>query len=117
LKGAQIITTTPEIGSWKVTAVVLAGIWGVATTPNDSVPGHLLYSAYDYVVNTKLGFHVDFSKSLGEQSEAELAKRKITAEKMDSLIEKTESSIGDMHRPIIASKTATQGNLIAHFER
>jgi hypothetical protein len=115
LKGAQIITTIPEEGSWKVTAVVLAGVWAVASSPKDSVPGHLLYSAYDYVVNSTLGFHVDFSKSLGEQYEEELARKKITAEKMDSLIEKTENSIGDLHRPVVASKTATQADIVAHF--
>jgi hypothetical protein len=117
LKGAQIITTTPQEGSWKVTAVVLAGLWTVASASKDSVPGHLLFSAYDYVVKSSLGFHVDFSKSLGEQYEEKLAAKKITAEKMDSLIEKTESSIVDMHRPIVASKTATQGDIMAIPDR
>ncbi len=114
LRDAQIITTTPEEGSWKVTAIILAGIWTVATAPKDTVAGALLFSAYDYVIKESLGFHPTFEKSLGEQHEEYLHKKKITQEKMDSLIEKTESSIGDMHRPIVASKTATKADLIGH---
>lgn len=114
LKGAQLIVTTPEEGSWKVTAVVLAGIWAVASVSKDSVPGHLLFSAYDYVISSTLGFHVDFDKSLGEQYETHLKKSKITSEKMDSLIEKCEPSIVEIHRPIVASKTATRAELISH---
>lgn len=64
LKGAQIIATTPEEGSWKVTAVVLAGIWAVTSASKDTVPGHILFSAYDYVIRSTLGFPVDFDKTL-----------------------------------------------------
>lgn len=116
LKGAEILSTTPEEGSWKVTALVLAGIWGVATAPKDSVPGHLLFSAYDYVVQSTLGFHVDFDKSLGQSYEDKLKSKKITVEKFDSLIEKTESSIADMHRPIVASRSATGAKISGHTE-
>jgi hypothetical protein len=112
LKGAQIISTTPEEGSWKVTAVVLAGLWTVSTAPKDTVPGHLLYSAYDYVIRQSLGFPVDFDKSLSESHGDYLKQKKITAEKLDSLIEKTEASIGDMHRPIVASQSAKFANLL-----
>ena len=113
LKGAKIITTAPDEGSWKVTAAVLVGIWTVGTAPKDSVFGHLLYSAYDLVVKETLGFHVDFDKSLGQQHEAYLASKKITKEKVDSLVEKTESAISDMHRPIVGNKTATSAKLFA----
>lgn len=117
LRGAQIIVSTPEAGSWKVTAVVLAGIWAVASADRDTVPGHLLFSAYDYVVKNTLGFHIDFDKTLSQQYDEILEKKKITESKMDSLIEKTESSIADVHRPIVASKTATSAHLIAHPDR
>src|SRR3546814_14585998 len=39
-------------------------------------------------------------------------RNKITAEKMDSLIEKTESSVADIHRPIAASKSSTSANIV-----
>ncbi len=112
LRDAQIITTTPEEGSWKVTAVILGGLWTVATAPKDSVPGHLLFSAYDYVINESLGFHPSFDKALGVQYEENMKAKKITQEKIDSLIEKTERSVGDMHRPIVGSQSATRAHLI-----
>lgn len=111
LKGAQIISTTPEEGSWKVTAIVLAGIWAVTSASKDTVPGHLLFSAYDYVVRSTLGFPVDFEKTLGQSHDEYLKEKKLTAEKFDSLIEKTETSIADMHRPIVGSKTANSAML------
>jgi hypothetical protein len=111
LKGAQIITTTPEPGSWKVTATVVVGIWAMGTATKDSPFGHLLFSAYDYVVSETMGFHVGFDKALGQQYEEELAKKKITKEKMDSLIEKTEGAVSDIHRPIVGSKTASRADL------
>ncbi|WP_072381358.1 hypothetical protein [Novosphingobium sp. NDB2Meth1] len=117
LQGAKIITTPPEEGSWKVTATILVGIWTVGTAPKDSVFGHLLYSAYDLVVKETLGFHVDFSKSLGQQHEEYLASKKITKEKMDSLVEKTEAAISDMHRPIVGNRTATSAKLIAYPDK
>jgi hypothetical protein len=112
LRDAQIISSTPEQGSWKVTAVILAGIWTVATAPKDTVAGALLFSAYDYVIKESLGFNPTFDKSLGVQYEEYLKSKKITQEKMDSLIEKTEASIGDIHRPIVASKTAMRADLV-----
>lgn len=117
LKGAQIIVTTPEEGSWKITAVVLAGIWAAATAPKDTIAGHLLFSAYDYVISQTLGFNVDYEKSLGQLYDEHLSSKKITAEKMDSLIEKTENSIADIHRPIVSSKTAKQADLFGFTER
>jgi hypothetical protein len=74
-----------------------------------------MYSAYDYVINAALGFHVDYDKALGVQFEEHLAKRKITPEKLDSLIEKVEPSISEIHRPIVASKTANQADITAHL--
>src|SRR3546814_1944334 len=41
-----------------------------------------------------------------------IERNKITAEKMDSLIEKTESSVADIHRPIAASKSSTSANIV-----
>lgn len=116
LTNAQIIVGTPELGSWKITATILAGIWAVTSASKDSVPGHILFSTYDYVISSTLGFHVDFDKSLGEAYEEHLARKKITAEKLDSLIEKTESSISDIHRPIVASESATQADITGFKE-
>lgn len=104
LRGAQILSSTPEEGSWKVTAVILGGLFTLTSAPKDTTAGDLVFSVYDYVVKSTLGFHVDLTKSLGAQAEDELKKKKVTREKLDSLMEKTESSIAEIHRPIIASK-------------
>lgn len=112
LKNAQILTTTPQPGSWEVVAMIVGGVWTLGTAGKDTPLGHLLFSVYDYVVSSTLGFHVDYSKSLGQQYGEYLEQKNITAEKLDSLIEKTETSIADMHRPIIASRTANGGHLL-----
>lgn len=117
LRGAQILSSTPEEGSWKVTAVIVGGLFTLTSAPKDTTAGHLVFSVYDYIVKSTLGFHVDLSKSLGAQAEDELKRKKITHEKLDSLMEKTESSIAEMHRPIIASKTASRARLDAFIGR
>lgn len=73
LKNARILSHPPEEGSWKTTAVVVTGIVGGAftlgTAPKDTPIGHLIASAYDYVVSESLGFHVDYDKTLGQSLE------------------------------------------------
>jgi len=113
LAGAQIISHAPEEGSWKVVATVVAGVFAVTSVGKDSPMGQLVTSIYDYVLYETMGFHVDYSKTLQQQIAEHEREKKITREKLDSLMEKTESSIADMHRPIVASKTATGGHVSA----
>lgn len=123
LKGAQILVSTPEAGSWKSTAKIifsaatLTTIGAALVAPKDTVAGHLVFSMYDYVIHSTLGFDVNFDKSLRVEYEESLRKKKITPEKMDSLIEKAEASIADMHRPIVASQSANYALLFANPER
>ena len=51
LKGAKILSPPPEAGSWKFTAVLIAGIYTTATAPKETPLGHLIYSVYDYVIS------------------------------------------------------------------
>lgn len=112
LKNATIFVRPPEDGSWKTVAVVTGTLLlsgGVAS--RDSVFGHLLTSAYDYVISESLGFHVDFEKSLGQQIEEHRAvsdevSRELDQGKFEALIEKVESAVRDLHRPISHSGTA-----------
>lgn len=111
LKGARILSFPPADGSWKVTAAILAGMYTLSTAPKDTPAGHLIRSAYDYVISQSLGFNVDYEKTLGKQYE-EIRGHKgnqipqASEERFDSVIEKCEKAIKDMHRPIIWSKTA-----------
>lgn len=117
LKGAKILVVPPEVGSWKIRAALIAtAIGGLSVAPKDSFAGHVLWSAYDYTMSRALGFNVDYDKTLGKLY-AE-AKEKRTNEvpilskgRFDSLIEKCEKAVIDMHRPIVMSGTATSANI------
>jgi hypothetical protein len=119
LKGAHILSLPPQEGSWKTVATVVFGtMLATGTASRDSMLGHLATSAYDYVVSETLGFHVDFDEALGQQLEEYAATHgepKITQPRVDSLIEKCESSIVDMHRPIVKSRTAIRGEIISVY--
>jgi len=109
LRGAQILSPIPEQGSWKFTAVIIAGTYTLSTAPTDTPLGNLMHSAYDYVISETLGFHVDYDQSLGQQIERlrnDDPGRNLDQNRFDSLIEKCEPAIKSMHRPIAFSETA-----------
>lgn len=114
LRGADIITFPPEDGSWKTTAAVITENNDSGTAPSDTTVGHLIRSAYEYVVNKTLGFDPDFEKTLGRQYD-ELKRRGtqglsvLKESDLVSLMGKCEVAIRDMHRPIYYSKTAVSG--------
>lgn len=113
LQGAQIRASLPVEGSWKLPiylTISATALYNLGTAPKDTPLGHLIYSGYDYVVKQSLGFHVDYDDSLGESYEKakknELNIKKVEQYKFDSLIEKCETSIKDIHRPINGQGTA-----------
>lgn len=112
LKGAAIYAKPPSAGSWEITAVIsilAAGFYKLGTTPKNTPIGHLIHSLYDYVISERLGFHVDYEKSLGS-SYAE-ARKKVEQPKADALIEKCSNAVKEMHRPIYLTKTATSASI------
>jgi hypothetical protein len=120
LKGARIVAVPAEPGSWKLTAWVLAGatgLYNLGTAQSNSPLGHLVYSLYDYVISESLGFHVDYNKSLGqlyEQAEKDKVKLPmIRQSQADSLIEKTERAIVEIHRPIFKTQSASSASITA----
>lgn len=119
LRGAKILAQPSEAGSWKITAAVLVGIYTVGTAPKDTPIGHLISSAYDYVVSETLGFHVDYEKTLGQQYEEIKSLRNqikpLAQARFDSVAEKCENAIRDMHRPIVASETALTAHITAEI--
>lgn len=114
LKNARIIAVPPEEGSWKFLASVTllaTASYNISTAPKDTPLGHLVYSAYDYVISETMGFHPDYEQSLGQQYEALKEQENTTIpileqSQFDSVIEKCEYAIQEMHRPIIKSETA-----------
>jgi hypothetical protein len=93
-------------------AAVAVSIYYLGTAPKETPIGHLIGSAYDYVVAETLGFHVDYGKTLGEQYEELKSKENqikvLPQSRFDSLTEKCEVAIRDMHRPIAKSRTAVE---------
>ena len=116
LKNAQILSFPSEEGSWKMNvAVVLTGAYALGTLPNDSPLGHLVFSAYDYIISESLGVHVDFDKSIGVLYEESQRKHlpQIEEYQLDSVRDKCINSIKEMHRPIFKSNTANKLKIVA----
>lgn len=122
LRNARILALPPEEGSWKLTAAIamvgtsLAGIGGgifaIGTADKDTPMGNLGRSVYEYVVSELTGVNPNYDKTIGEQYREEKLKNPnfpdLSQSKIDSLVEKCQSAVYRMHRPIIASKTARE---------
>ncbi len=122
LKGAQIFAFPSEEGSWKTKAGIVllsTAAYHVATAPNNTPLGHLVYSAYDYVISESLGFHVDYDKSLGQLYEESKRKNmelpEVRETQLDSVIEKCSNAITELHRPIYKNKTANTAQISANI--
>lgn len=101
-----------ERGSWKTKALMALSAGGVILSAGkDSPMGQIVTSLYDAVLYNTTGFHVDYDKTLQQQYREHFKEKGITDEKIDSLCEKVEASIADMHRPIIASESATRAQV------
>lgn len=113
VKNLEIYSHPSEEGSWKMLAsLTIAGHFFVEgmTAPQNTNLGHIFYSAYDYVIKESLGFEVDYNKSLGKlYSESQgLKVPVITESQLHQVIDKTENSIIEMHRPIYKTNTANK---------
>jgi hypothetical protein len=122
VKGAEILAFPPTDGCWKLNSVVvLTALYGLGTLENNSPLGHLVYSLYDYVVSESLGVHVDLNKSLGQlYEEAQRNKVKLPLIKQhqaDSLVEKCNTAMHEIHRPIYMTGTAGQAEITATINR
>jgi len=114
LKGASIYSGIPSTGSWEITAIIIAGVYTLATAPKETPLGHLVHSAYDYIISETLGFHVNYDQSLGQQIKKFSSESKtshLDQTRFDSLMEKCEDSIKHMHRPIVESQTAVSARI------
>jgi hypothetical protein len=114
------VALPPEGGSWKWPVILTLGSIATAfgTASFDSAFGYLAKSALEYVIQETLGFTPDFDETLGSDIRSYRALPSVSNEnpqiaqdlsqsRFDSLIEKTESGIRAIHRPIVASGTAT----------
>lgn len=116
LKNAQIFSYPIEDGSWKTTAIVaIAGssLLSVATASEKSFAGWMLKSAVSYVIEEATGAKIDYEDTLQEQlsEHRTLNGKKIDRSRLDSVIEKCETSITQIHRPIVKSKSASNAQI------
>ncbi|QUT05295.1 hypothetical protein KFK14_20230 [Sphingobium phenoxybenzoativorans] len=115
LRGARLLVEPPEAGSWKIVAGIVGTVWAAGQASHDSVVGHIMYSAYDYVISGSLGVHVDFDKSLGqlieESKEKNIGIPELNENRLDSVIEKCEVAIKNLHRPMVQSQSADQADV------
>lgn len=111
-KGFQIFIPPFIEGSWISKAKIAIGTaFLIGSVGKDSPVGQIVTSVYDAVLLNTMGFHVDYDKTLQDLYYSDQKNRPITAEKIDSLCEKIESSVADMHRPIVISKSATRAQV------
>lgn len=105
-KDVQIISTPPVEGSFEIDATVLITgaavsalpvLYKIGTAPKDTVLGHIVWSLYDLVIHKSTGQHVDWDKSLYFQS---LEKHELETNRIESLAQKVETSVKNIHRPI-----------------
>lgn len=123
LKGAKILAAPVQSGSWMLTAAIVGaagtGLYKLLTAPRDTPLGHLVHSAYDYVISESLGIPVDYEKSLG-QAYKELTDvtdkpvPHLSQPRFDSVIDKCENAIKQMHRPIAASESAQTAKITSN---
>ena len=111
LKNATILASPPQEGSWKLVAAIVTGGYFLLTAPKDTLLGNLVYSAYDFVIKENLGFHPTLDESLLVQYEQFHQNKKdispLNIAKLQSLSEKCQNSVRDIHRPIYAKGTAS----------
>lgn len=120
LRNAQIMSYPSEEGSWKMTVgVILTGAYALGTLSNDSPLGHLVFSAYDYVISQSLGVHVDYDKAIGILYEESKNKKlpKIEEYQLDAIRDKCINSVKEMHRPIFKTNTAEKLKIYGVFNQ
>lgn len=119
-KGFHILVTPPEVGSWKLTALVGVGgtLAAFGTAAPDTQFGWLAKSATEYVIQETLGFTPNFDETLGAQIEKYRASEprhpisnELSEDRFDSVIEKCEAGIKGLHRPIVFSESAGQATI------
>lgn len=113
LKNARIYTKSIQKGSITIAAIVVGAAgagYKIGTAPKDTPLGHAVRSTYDYIVRRCFGVPVDYEKTIYQQMEA-MGKIAPTEAKLESVVEKCENPLLEMHRPIIFSQTVGYGEL------
>jgi hypothetical protein len=128
IKGFSLVALPPRNGSWEWVMVLMGGgtitsaaMYQILTAPKDTPLGHLVTSAYAAVLKRATGIDLDYDTTIGASMEQArnqgLIPKNVTPERLESVVEKTENSLIDLHRPIQASGTANQAFLYSGFDK
>lgn len=110
--GFELLIPPFREGSWKSRAkLVIGSAIVLGSVGKDSPVGQIVTSVYSYALSETMGFPVDYNKTLQQQYGDYLKSQDISESKIDSLCEKIENSVADMHRPIVKSQSATRGQI------
>lgn len=113
LQGARLLVYPPEAGSWRVKARVEPGDGASGPAPHQTEA--LVNAAYDHVLARTLGYSTPSTAEVVELLESRkgtgLPGADASIERFDAVIEKCEAAIRDMHRPIVASRTASEAGI------
>lgn len=123
LKGASILMGPMEAGSLKIPAYIVAGatsMFALGTLESDNPLGHMIYSAYDAMVHAALGVDLDYDKPLRKHMKKKEAPSRIylpSDPRIQSLVEKCEVPLAEMHRPITVSESAHTAEVVQNRQR
>lgn len=97
-RGIKIVSSPPVEGSFEIIATLLvAGLYKVSTAPKDTPLGHLVSSLYELAIFKCTGQPLDYSTTIFHRQ----IKDRFNNSQIESLSQKLESSVKNMHRPIL----------------
>lgn len=119
VRGVKILCSPPEAGSFKIPAYITAAgvaVYSIGSLEPNNPLGHLIYSVYDLAIHEATGQPLDYGQSLREIYENALEQGSEgllmpSKTQFESLVEKVEPSIAEIHRPITGEGTATSGTI------
>lgn len=125
LRGAGIMCSPPQEGSFKIPAyIVAAGVMfhSLGSLENNNPLGHLIFSIYELAIFEATGQELDYDDSLREIYDRALKQGTSgilmpKRHRFDSLVEKMEPSIIELHRPIVGSETAISAKVFDPVRR
>lgn len=103
-KGVRIITSPPVEGSFGIVATILGVATIIGLAPKDTPVGHAFGSLYAQIIFKCTGKQLDYSKILGQEKIDQI---EIETSKLESLAQKVETSVKNIHRPIMTQSALT----------
>ncbi|QGY40230.1 hypothetical protein GM415_08855 [Pseudodesulfovibrio cashew] len=108
-KGVRIITSPPVEGSFGIVATILGVATIIGLAPRDTPVGHAFGSLYAQIIFKCTGKQLDYSRFLGQDK---IDQVEIETSKLESLAQKVETSVKNIHRPIMTQSALTSNIVV-----